>query len=174
VRTLAEELWGEIEHQLGYKPRQDTEFSVRRQFRVISDHLHAIDMHLDFIYDQLQHFQRSRDLKERDLINAENVPKLLSSYQIYISQDDIGPVTEILNGYGIKTVGEFQHRAQYQTLETILSAWAVQNNGARPTALVTLQILASLPANCEELLIHRRVRAFSDFVRISSRGRPSP
>ncbi|MGH9089820.1 MAG: GTP pyrophosphokinase [Acidimicrobiales bacterium] len=167
VRTLAEELWGEIEHQLGYKPGQDTEFSVRRQFRVISDHLHAIDMHLDFIYDQLQHFQRERDLNDSDLISAENLPKLLSRCQIHISQSDVRGAIDILNSYGIKSVAEFLSHSEYVPLEKIRTTWSVLNDGERIHPLVILHILSSLPPHCSEYDVVRRVRGFADFRRIT-------
>ena len=50
VRTVAEELWGEIEHHIGYKAEQRTAFSVQRQFRVIrrtpASSRYALGLHL--------------------------------------------------------------------------------------------------------------------------------
>lgn len=170
VRTLAEELRGESEHQLGYKPGQDTEFSVRRQFRVISDHLHAIDMHLDFIYDQLQHFQRGRDISDTDVISAENLPKILARCQLHVSQDDIRAAIDILNSYGVKRVKEFASRAEYLPLEQIRTSWTLLNDGERPAPLVLLHILASLPQHCSEEDVRKRVRSFSELRKITRAG----
>jgi hypothetical protein len=76
-------------------------------------------MHLDFIYDQLQYFQRIRAVQDDDTISAENLPNLLANYQIHIAQEDVGGATDILNGYGINTVEDFEQHAQYSTLESI-------------------------------------------------------
>ena len=53
TRTMLEEVWAEMEHQLGYKRGQRTDFNVSRQFQVMAAHLAAIDDHFAYVYDRL-------------------------------------------------------------------------------------------------------------------------
>lgn len=52
VRTLAEDVWGEVEHIIGYKPDKKTSFAVKTQFYVISRELSAIDEHFNLLYEE--------------------------------------------------------------------------------------------------------------------------
>ena len=144
VRTIAEELWGEIEHHIGYKPERRTAFSVQRQFRVISEHLRAVDMHLDFIYDEMQHFQSNMILRPEDQLNAENIPVVFSELQIPVTQNELGRISELMTAYKISTIEQLQSAAPYQCLSDIKDAWRLALPPKyNPTAEMTLTVLLS-------------------------------
>lgn len=107
TRTMLEEVWGEIEHQLGYKQGRRTEFSVSRQFRVISTHLSALDDHFDFVYDRLTYLQARSNPEADDLLNAENLPRVLDDFECICQQDEIAGMLEILETWGVNTVHDF-------------------------------------------------------------------
>ena len=68
VRTLAQDVWGEIEHILGYKPEKKTSFAVRKQFWILSKQLGAIDEHFNFLYEELISFQEESEAEDKDLL----------------------------------------------------------------------------------------------------------
>ena len=129
VRTMLEEVWAEVEHQLGYKRGQRTEFSVARQFRVISGHIHAIDDHFDYIYDRLSYLQRTSKPQEDDLLNAENLPSVLDSVECTCPQSAIDRLLTIMYDNGIRTVRDFNHRARHEIVEAVKSEYAILKNG---------------------------------------------
>lgn len=166
VRTISEELWSEIEHHIGYKPASRTRFSVQRQFRVVSEHLQAIDMHLDFIYDELQHFQsggvEQLTPQPSDLINAENLPTVLSDLGIRVRQSELGDVIEVLRTYNVRTVEDLYNRAPYQCLEQVRNEWRrLLPPHSEPRALLQINVIASFQDQPpKEAEIQARVRAF--------------
>lgn len=146
VRTMLEEVWGEVEHQLAYKPEKQTEFSVVRQFRVISHYLSAVDDHFDYLYDRLQYFQARADPKADDPLNAENFPRVLENIECLIEQDEIDPLLRILDARGITKVREFNIRAMPAVIEEIRERHAAANpQVGTPTAFFIVATLALLP-----------------------------
>lgn len=170
VRTVAEELWGEIEHHVGYKPDRRTAFSVQRQFRVISEHLQAVDMHLDFIYDEMQRFQSDYTVEPTDRLNAENLPVVLSNLGIRVVQHELGPVSDVLLLFDVVTVEDLNRRATYQCLERVRSSWMRRLEvGREPSALMVLNVIASFDGTPTDDEIESRVASFFELYR-SMRG----
>lgn len=141
ARTVAEELWGEVEHHIGYKG-DSTAFSVRRQFRVLSDHLNALNMHLDFIYDEMQNFQTKAPQPGAPL-NSENIPRLLSDSLITISQDELDAAVSILRAWNITSAGQLKKRLSYKTRQMADQCWRAAQSGP-PRAIDILQTVCSL------------------------------
>lgn len=119
VRTMLEEVWAEIEHQLGYKQQQQTEFSVSRQFRVISHQLRAADDHFDFLYDRLLYLQSQSNPKDEDKLNAENLPRVLGEFEVVVQQGDIGGLISILTSNKVENVGDLRRRLRPEVLAEI-------------------------------------------------------
>ena len=105
VRTLAEDLWGEIEHVLGYKPGKHTSFAVRKQFRLIASLLSTIDEHFNFLHEELSRFQLESQYKDADPLNAENLPAVLNDLGIGCAQREINGLLKLLTSRGIESVG---------------------------------------------------------------------
>jgi len=165
-------VWGEIEHQLGYKPGQSTEFSVARQFRVISAHLSALDDHFDFVYDRLRYLQSRSIPDSSDLLNAENLPKVLEDFECRCEQDEIAGMLEILGTWDVRTVGELRARARGDILEAIRSEYSIQQgHGHRPTAFHIVSTLACLSVNATPADARKRLAANLQFVKLTERTR---
>jgi ppGpp synthetase/RelA/SpoT-type nucleotidyltranferase len=145
VRTMLEEVWGEVEHQLGYKPEKMTEFSVARQFRVISHYLNAVDDHFDFLYDRLTFLQQRAQPEEEDRLNNENFPSVLDRIETMCEQDEIDALLDILEARGITTVAAFNRRATTEAVEWMRAGYASAGKGSAPPAFLSVSTLALLP-----------------------------
>lgn len=112
VRTLVEDAWGEVEHLLGYKPNKQTSLSVKAQFRIIASQLAAIDDHFDLLHEiQSKSQERATTKNSRALLNAENLPLVLSEWSIGVAQNEVDSLLKLLSSRGFKTIGEFRKNA---------------------------------------------------------------
>jgi ppGpp synthetase/RelA/SpoT-type nucleotidyltranferase len=174
TRTMVEEVWSEVEHQLGYKPQQGTELSVSRQFRVIGNHLFAIDDHFDYIYDRLIYLQAEADQQDRDedKLNAENLPRLLAPYHYRVKQGELDRLLEILDIYEVKTVADLRKRAKPEVIEAINSEYSKRNHGHRPSAFHLISTLVHLTPNSGDKHARRVLRGNLKLVDLTewSRG----
>lgn len=144
TRTMLEQVWGQIEHQLGYKVGQDTEFSVARQFRVISSQLSALDDHFDFIYDRLTYLQQRSNPHAKDAVNAENLPRIMHDHQILLRQGEIDSLLTILGTNKVRTVGQLRGRLTPGILGIIRDEFAKSNPGETIGAFDVIPAIAVL------------------------------
>ena len=121
VRTLVEDVWGEIEHILGYKPNKRTSFAVKKQFQIISSQLTAIDEHFNLLYEELARFQEEVTYRDLDPLNAENLPPVLSEIGISCAQREIDGLLKLLTSRGIRNVGTLREAANQKRLSLIKS-----------------------------------------------------
>jgi putative GTP pyrophosphokinase len=119
VRTLVEDVWGEVEHVLGYKPNKRTSFAVKRQFRIIASELNAIDEHFNLLFQELSRFQQEGIFRDADPLNAENLPPVLSELGIGCAQSEIDGQLKLLASRGIASVGQLREEATSHRLELI-------------------------------------------------------
>ncbi len=119
VRTLAEDVWGEIEHILGYKPNKKTSFAVRKQFQIISAELTAIDEHFNLLYEELSRFQEESLYRDESPLNAENLPAVLNEMGIGCAQKEVDGLLKLLVSRRIETVGELRLEATHDRIEAI-------------------------------------------------------
>lgn len=143
VRTLAEDVWAEIEHILGYKPDKRTSFAVRKQFQILSKELAAIDEHFNFLYEELLRFQEEVTFKDSDPLNAENLPPVLSEVGISCAQQEISGLLKLLFSRGVTTVGIFRKLATPKRLEMIRNTYR-SDKGRVPTNFEVIASLANL------------------------------
>jgi putative GTP pyrophosphokinase len=132
VRTLVEDVWGEIEHILGYKPNKRTSFAVKKQFQIISSQLTAIDEHFNLLYEELARFQEEATYRDLDPLNAENLPAVLSEIGISCAQREIDGLLKLLTSRGVKNVGELRESANQKRLNLIKSIFQ-EIEGRPPT-----------------------------------------
>lgn len=142
VRTLAEDLWGEVEHVLGYKPNKRTSFAVRKTFQIISSQLSAIDEHFNLLFEELGRFQGEGAVGDDDPLNAENLPGVLNEIGAGCAQKEIDGLLKLLNSRGIETVGALRETGTARRIETIRHVYLAQE-GRSPR---NFEIVASLPA----------------------------
>jgi len=109
LRTLCEDLWGEIEHVLGYKPQKRTSFAVRQQFRIISRSLEAIDDHFNFLYEELSRYQHDAVIADSDPLNAENLPAVLREMNVGCAQGEVDFILRNLGSRGITKTGDLRN-----------------------------------------------------------------
>lgn len=119
VRTLVEDVWGEIEHVLGYKPNKRTSFAVQRQFRIIASELTAIDEHFNLLFQELSRFQQEGVFRDSDPLNAENLPPVLNDLGIGCAQGEIDGQLKLLASRSIQSVGELRENATSRRLDLI-------------------------------------------------------
>lgn len=144
TRTMLEEVWGEVEHQIGYKPDSETSFSVKRQFRVISEHLGALDAHFDFLNNEVAFLQANTDIEDDDTLNAENLPRVLRGLECVILQREINGLIRVLQDHGVTTVGALKHIARLDLVEAIQTEYRALKDGRTPTAFDVVPVLLSL------------------------------
>jgi len=119
LRTMAEEAWGQIEHQLGYKPRKGTAMAVRQQFRIIANHLGAVDEHFDFLREELGFLQSVADAEADDKLTAENLPAVLREQSLTCAQQEIDGLLKLLFSRGIERVSEFRATANPGRMQVV-------------------------------------------------------
>lgn len=144
TRTMLEDVWGEVEHQVAYKPDTRTSFSVKRQFRVISDHLHALDSHFDFLYNEVAFQQANSTPDDQDLLNAENLPRVLREMDCIVLQKEISGLLRILADYQIETVSTLAELGRIELVEAIQTEYRKLRVGRTPTAFDVLPVLLTL------------------------------
>ncbi|NTU74410.1 hypothetical protein HGB07_09865, partial [Candidatus Roizmanbacteria bacterium] len=128
VRTLIEDVWGDIEHILGYKPDKRTSFAVKKQFQIISSELTAIDEHFNLLYEELARFQEEAMYRDHDPLNAENLPPVLGEIGISCAQREIDGLLKLLTSRGVSNVGELRIAANHQRLALITSVFQESEN----------------------------------------------
>lgn len=123
IRTLAEDLWSEVEHILGYKPNKRTSFAVKKQFQILGTQLTAIDEHFNFLYEELLRFQEEVTFRDIDPLNAENLPSVLSEIGIGCSQQEVDGLLKLLASRSIGTVQDLRQFSTTKRLETIRNTY---------------------------------------------------
>lgn len=128
VRTLAEDMWAEVEHLLAYKPDKRTSLAVRKQFQILGQQIAIVDEYFDFLYGELLRFQVEANSKEEDPLNAENLPAVLRQFSIGCEQREIDGLLKILNSRGVVTVGDLQGSASGDTIKIISDTYLEEEN----------------------------------------------
>lgn len=144
TRTMLEEVWGEVEHQVAYKPDQHTTFSVKRQFQVISDHLAALDAHFDFLYSELAFQQANISPRDSDILNAENLPRVLHDMEVVVVQKEIDGLLKILADYDITTVAGLSQIGRMEIVEAIKTELRAERADRPITAFDVVPVLVLL------------------------------
>lgn len=143
VRTLAEHLWAQIHHILGYKGQKKTDFAVTRTFQMMSGHLRLIDEGFNLLYDELTRWQEeTTNFGDDDLLNAENLPAVLAEIGTGCAQREIDGLLRVVNSRGVDTVGKLRAVATPKNVETIRNTYL----SSEGRAASNFEIVASLAA----------------------------
>lgn len=143
VRTLAQELWGELEHVLAYKPETMAHFSARRRFQILGRELSAVDEHFDLLYEELIRNQETVEYKYTDGLSFGNLPAVLGQIAVKCTLRDLHDIIRILSSRGINTVGELLEIATPRRLETIRNTY-LSSTGHPPSSLELVATLATM------------------------------
>ena len=143
VRTLAQELWCELEHVLSYKPEFRTNLSAKRRFQILSKEVGAIDEHFNLLYEDLIHNQEIASYQDSDILTFENSPKVLMEIGIQCALTELNPILKILFSRDIKTIEDLLNIATPRRLITIRNTY-ISTIGHAPDNLELISALASL------------------------------
>ncbi len=155
VRTMAQELWSELEHMLSYKPENRTHFSAKRRFQILSREISVIDEHFNLLYEELIHNQAIASYQDSDRLTFENLPKVLVEMGIQCALTDLNPILKILFSRRVNTIGELLKIATPRRLETIRNTY-ISSIGHAPHSLDFIAALAILKgAKTKEIEIGR-------------------
>lgn len=143
VRTAAMDLWSALEHHLGYKPGRRTNTAAKRQLRILSNMVNAIDEHFDFLYEELNRFQQERAWGPEDILTPEILPAVLDDVGVACAQRDINNIIKFLVSRGIETVSDIFDAAKPRRLEIIRTTY-LSTLGRRPMSLEVIATLAAL------------------------------
>jgi len=155
VRTMAQELWSELEHVLSYKPENRTHFSAKRRFQILSREISAIDEHFNLLYEELIHNQAIATYQDSDLLTFENLPKVLMEVGIHCALTDLNPLLKLLFSREVNTIGDMLKIATPRRLETIRNTY-ISSIGQVPHSLDLIAALATLKgAKTKEIEIGR-------------------
>jgi putative GTP pyrophosphokinase len=164
VRTLVEDVWGEIEHVLGYKPEKRTSFAVRRQFQLISNHLGVIDEHFNFLHGELTRIQEEVEYDESAPLNAENLPPELSSMGLGCAQSEIDGLLKVLISRKIPTVAALREVATPRRVDVIRNTF-YNVEGRPPRNFEFVAHLATLVGCDEENEMIARIKEQIDYLK---------
>jgi putative GTP pyrophosphokinase len=142
VRTLAQELWCEMEHILAYKSEKRTNFSAKRRFQILNREISAVDEHFNLLYEELVQNQEKVKYHDKDLLSAENLPSVFNEINIKCAQQDFNSILALLQSRSVNTVGDLLKLASPKRLETINNTY-ISKIGRPPDSF---ELIASLGA----------------------------
>lgn len=163
VRTLTEDVWGEIEHVLGYKPQKRTLLAVTRQFQILSALLGTVDEQFNFLFEELSRFQEEASFRDSDPLNAENLPSVLAEGELGCAQKEIDGLLKLLTSRGVNLVGMFRELATPDRIQIIRSTY-VTETGRQPVdfeVIATLAALRNLKTKAEEVTAIKQQIAYN-------------
>ena len=155
VRTLAQELWSELEHVLSYKPETRPHFSAKRRFQILSREVSVIDEHFNLLYEELIHNQETVSYTDSDVLTFENTPKVLMEIGIQCAITELNPILKTLFSKDIQTIGELLRIATPIRLVTIRNNY-IALTGHAPSNIELISALSVLRgAQSKEIEIER-------------------
>ncbi|MCP4549942.1 MAG: hypothetical protein GY835_26085 [bacterium] len=157
--TLGQEWWGTMEHHLGYKPSKGTHMAAKRQLRVLSRMIGAIDENFNLLYEELKRFQEETTYEADDHISAETLPPLLAELGISCAQRDINNILKFLISRGIELVKDLRQIATPNRLAIINNTYLAEI-GRAPLNLEVIAALAAMKnIPCDEKATRKAVSA---------------
>lgn len=155
VRSLAEDVWGEIEHVLGYKPDKKTVLPVSREFQILSKQIGAIDEQFALLYHRQRIHRSEIHVSPEDPPNPENVPKVLTEMGLIAAQDELDGLIKIMASRGIHQIGELQARGTAERVQAIHKQW--QEDTARvPETFDVVAVLATIGVDSDIAEVRRK------------------
>jgi hypothetical protein len=143
VRTMVEEVWGEVEHQLAYKPDQPMDLDAKNQFWILSQYLDTIDLHFNLLYHHSLNRQSESDPTPEDEISPDNLPKVVNHFGYSIAQREISGLFDILQLSGITLARQLWDRGSREVVQAIAAEYELSKNHANGFDIVA--VLAELP-----------------------------
>jgi putative GTP pyrophosphokinase len=168
VRTLTEDVWGEIEHILGYKPGRDTALEVKREFQILSKQLGAIDEQFALLYHRQRVHREQVTISPEDAPNAENVPRVLAEMGLTVKQNELQGLLKVMASRGIDTIGELQLRGGQDRIHLISKTWQ-QELRRVPQTFDVIAILGTLPHDAHPSEVQAKTVEWASVARVWSK-----
>jgi putative GTP pyrophosphokinase len=165
VRTLAQELWSELEHVLSYKPETRTHFSAKRRFKILSREVGVIDEHFNLLYEELIHNQELAAYKDSDILTFENAPKVLIEIGVQCALTELNPILKALFSRGIYLIGDLLEIATPRRLVTIRNTY-ISKIGHAPNNLELISALAMLKGVDSKETEIERIKSQIDYYQL--------
>ncbi len=145
VRTLAEHVWAEVEHILGYKADIHVPLFVRRQLELLSRSQAVFDEELELLRDVLDGLAQRADLvADGDYITAANLPALLQEAGLRIPRDWVAQTLKLLHSRGVDLAGKFRRLWQTDSVERLINETYVEQLHRPPLDMERISTLANL------------------------------
>lgn len=164
IRTLAMELWSELEHNLAYKPETRKNFFTTRRFEILSKELEAVDENFNLLYKELVSNQETTEYEKNDILTPENLPAVLKEICVQCSFNDLRDMLKLLSSRGINTVGELLELATPRRLETIRNTY-LSSTGQSPSNFEIIATLGALKGSKNSSSDLRRINAHIEYDR---------
>jgi putative GTP pyrophosphokinase len=155
VRSLAEDVWGEIEHILGYKPGKTTALPVSREFQILSKQIGAIDEQFALLYHRQRIHRETINISPEHPPNAENIPRVLAEMGLPVAQDEVNGLLRIMASRGIKEIGELEARGTAERVQMIRKRWHETTNQVAQTFDV-IAVLGTIGVDADVAQVHRK------------------
>jgi len=158
VRTMAQELWSELEHVLAYKPENRPHFSAKRRLQILSREISSIDAQFNLLYEELIHNQEIAGYQESDRLNFENLPKVLMEVGVKCSLQNLNPIMKLLASRGVNRVKDLLQIATPRRMETIRNTY-MSSLGRAPGILELSAALAALKGVDDDEIETERIKS---------------
>jgi len=157
VRTASMDLWSQLEHHLGYKPLKRTHSAAKKQLRILSQMLGAIDENFNLLYEELSRFQEEHSFAPGDPLTAEKLPAVLAEMGISCAQRDINNILVFLYSRGIEVVQDVWDIATPLRIEIIRNTY-LSTLGRLPYNLEIIATLAAMRGAVDETEEIQRIK----------------
>lgn len=118
VRTLAQHVWAEIEHLLGYKPDGQVPYYVDRQLTLLANLTSVFDDEFELVRDELDSIARNGDdIKNDEALDAGILPGLIQEAGLRISRNWVTTIVSALASRGVDTAGKFRRLLKARTIK---------------------------------------------------------
>ena len=162
VRTMAQELWSELEHILAYKPDNRPHFSAKRRLQILSREMSTIDEQFNLLYEELIRNQETATYQDSDPLNFENLPKVLMEVGVKCALKDLNPILKLLTSRGVDKVKDLLLLATPRRLETIRNTY-ISSLGHTPDVLEISAALSALKGATTKKTEIERIKSQIDY-----------
>jgi putative GTP pyrophosphokinase len=109
VRTLAQHVWAEVEHLLGYKPEGHVPYYVERQLTLLANLTSIVDDEFELVRDELDSIVRNGDdIADDDVLDSATLPALIQEVGLRVSRNWVATLVSALASRGVTSAGKFR------------------------------------------------------------------
>ncbi len=143
VVTLMDDVWGDIQRQLGHRSRNEMmPDDIRERFSELGAMVSDLDSRLTGMYEELIAYQQLDGLGSDDTqLNAENLPRVLNQVHIQCAQIELEGMLKVLTSRGVVSVGDLLSRATPTAVSSVKATY-IDEAGWPPSSFEVVATLA--------------------------------